>query len=46
MVNHALVTNFNVANMSFNAFRENKVPDLQYIPKVGYVVERLGAFCV
>ena len=25
LVNHALVTNFDVANMSFNAIRENKV---------------------
>ena len=24
-VNHALVANFNVANMSFNAIRENKI---------------------
>ena len=33
-VNHALVANFNVANMSFNAIRENKIlakiPNLQY----------------
>ena len=25
LVNHALVTNFDVANMSFNVIRENKV---------------------
>ena len=25
LVNHALVTNFNVANMSFNTIRENKI---------------------
>ena len=25
LVNHALVTNFDVANMSFNAIRKNKV---------------------
>ena len=25
LVNHALVTNFDVANMYFNAIRENKV---------------------
>ena len=37
-VNHALVANFNVANMSFNAIRENKV-----LAKVsGFTVIDLG----